>query len=328
MKLNAILAGALLALTQTVLAAPTPSKTSPLVKRASVSDVPDTGYATLNGGTTGGNGGTVTTVTSYAQFTDAATDDEPRIIIVDGTIRQNADQVRVGANKTILGKNYNAVLEGFGLLIKKPNVIVRNLTIRKVLADNGDAIGIQGTEAKNIWIDHCDLSSDMDHDKDYYDGLLDITHAAEYITLSNNFLHDHYKASLVGHSDNNEDEDTGHLLITYANNFWLNLNSRGPSFRFGTGHIFNNYYENVGDAINVRRNGQVLVESNVFSDVKKPLYSVDDEGGAVERDNDFGGGENTAPSGSLNSVPYQYSLLGSGNVKNAVVGTAGATLTF
>ena len=132
----------------------------------------------------------------------------------------------------------------------------------------------------------------------------------------------------MGHSDNNADEDTGNLLITYANNHWANLNSRGPSFRFGTGHMFNNYYENVNDGINVRRTGQVLVESNVFVDVKKPLYSVDDEGGAVERDNDFGGKENTAPGGSLESVPYEYSLLGSGAVREAVVGVAGATLRF
>ena len=26
----------------------------------------------------------------------------------------------------------------------------------------------------NVWIDHCDLSSNRDHDKDYYDGLIDV----------------------------------------------------------------------------------------------------------------------------------------------------------
>lgn len=78
----------------------------------------------------------------------------------------------------------------------------------------------------------------------------------------------------------------------------------------------------------MRRTGQVLVESNVFVGVGKPLYSVDDEGGAVERDNDFGGEENTAPEGTLDSVPYEYSLLGPEAVKGGVVGVAGATLTF
>lgn len=59
------------------------------------------------------------------------------------------------------------VLEGVSLSMEKPNVIIRNLSIRKVLAetDSGDAIHIQGGDATNIWVDHCDLSSDMDHDK-------------------------------------------------------------------------------------------------------------------------------------------------------------------
>ncbi len=56
-------------------------------------------------------------------------------------------------------------------------------------------------------------------------------------------FHDHWKASLCGHSDSNAAEDTGKLHITYANNHWKNCNSRGPLIRFGTGHIYNSYYE-------------------------------------------------------------------------------------
>jgi pectate lyase len=53
------------------------------------------------------------------------------------------------------------------------NVIIRNIAIAKVLAENGDAIGVQ--KSTNVWIDHVDVSSDQDHDKDYYDGLLDVS---------------------------------------------------------------------------------------------------------------------------------------------------------
>ncbi len=181
--------------------------------------------------------------------------------------------------------------------------------------------------SNNIWIDHVDVSSDMDHDKDYYDGLLDFKRGSDYITVSNSYIHDHWKASLVGHSNSNEDEDKGKLHITYANNYWQNLNSRGPSIRFGTGHLYNNYYENVSDGINTRIGAQVLVESNTWVDGKKALYSTD-EGYAVERDNDFGGAKNEALEGTLTSVDYEYDLLGPDAVKNAVVGTAGQTLTF
>lgn len=81
-------------------------------------------------------------------------------------------------------------LTGVGFYVKdQSNVILRNLKISKVLADNGDAIGIQ--KSSNVWVDHCDLSSDQSHDKDYYDGLLDVTHASEWVTISNTYLHDH-----------------------------------------------------------------------------------------------------------------------------------------
>ncbi|KAL3477047.1 pectin lyase fold/virulence factor [Aspergillus californicus] len=284
------------------------------------------GYASLNGGTTGGAGGSTTTVTTYDELAAAVEGDEAKIVIVSGTITQTADQIEVGSNTSILGEDANAVLDGFGLVLKEvENVIIRNLGVKNVLAENGDAIGAE--YSTNIWVDHCDVSSNRDHDKDYYDGLLDFKRASDFITVSNTYIHDHWKASLVGHSDSNGDEDTGKLHVTYANNYWANLNSRGPSFRFGTGHIYNNYYESVSDGINTRQGAQLLVESNVWVDSKKALYSTD-EGYAVENDNDFGDATHDALEGTLTSVDYEYELLGSGSVEAAVVGTAGQTLTF
>lgn len=144
--------------------------------------------------------------------------------------------------------------------------------------------------------------------------------------MSNTYIHDHWKASLIGHSDNNGAEDKGHLHVTQNNNYWKNIHSRTPSIRFGTGHIYNSYFE-VDDGINTRDGAQVLVESNVFVGSNKPLYSTD-AGYAVAKDNDFGSGANKASAGTLTSVPYSYSLLGSKNVKSAVVGSAGQTLKF
>lgn len=133
--------------------------------------------------------------------------------------------------------------------------------------------------------------------------------------------------------------------VTYAYNYWSNLNSRTPSFRFGTGHIYNNgalvhlryvpflilwttVFDNNNDGINTRDAAQLLVENNVWSaGTTKPLYSTD-SGYAVARGNDFGGGSNTAPTGTLTSVPYTYSLTAVTSVRSAVVGVAGATLSF
>jgi pectate lyase len=63
------------------------------------------------------------------------------------------------------------------------------MKISKVLASNGDGITVEAST--NVWIDHCELSSDLDHGKDYYDGLVDITHGSDWVTVSNSYLHDH-----------------------------------------------------------------------------------------------------------------------------------------
>lgn len=303
-----------------------------LDKRASITETCTLGYATQNGGTTGGKGGTTTTVSTLAQFTKAATASGSYVIYVKGAI-SGATQVKVESDKTIVGASGSS-LTGIGLYVKdQSNVILRNLAISKVKAANGDAIGIQAST--NVWVDHCDLSSDMSNGKDYYDGLLDITHASNYITVSNTFLHDHYKASLVGHSDSNEDEDTGYLKVTYANNYWYNVNSRAPSVRFGTVHIYNNYYLTLGSTgINSRMGAQVRVESTTFEDCSDAtaITSVDsDEDGYVTvSDVSLGGSTNDAPAGSFkaSSIPYSYTNYGSSSVKSKVYGTAGQTLSF
>lgn len=68
------------------------------------------------------------------------------------------------------------------------------MAIGQVDADNGDAVGID--ESLNVWIDHLDLSGDLSAGKDDLDGLLDITHAADWVTVSNVYFHDHVSVHL------------------------------------------------------------------------------------------------------------------------------------
>ncbi|KAG9085118.1 hypothetical protein FRC06_003722 [Ceratobasidium sp. 370] len=208
---------------------------NPIEKRAATSDKATVGYATLSGGTTGGGSASATTVTTLDALKTALSSGN-KVVLISGTITGN-EVVKVPANTSVIGKA-GATLTGVGLrVIDVSNVIIRNLKINKVLADAGDALGIQA--ANRVWVDSVELWSDRDHDKDYYDGLLDITHGCYAVTVTNSYLHDHWKASLVGHSDSNESEDLA-IQVTYAYNKWYNLNSRTPSFRFGHGHIFNN----------------------------------------------------------------------------------------
>lgn len=119
-----------------------------------------------------------------------------------------------------------------------------------------------------------DFYSDLEHDKDYYDGLLDVSHASDWVTISNTYFHDHWKADLIGHSDNNAAEDTGHLHVTETGNFWQNIGSRTPSIRYGVGHIYNSYFHSMNTGIDTRDGAQVLVQSTVFENVTEPIAAL------------------------------------------------------
>ncbi|TGJ80114.1 hypothetical protein E0Z10_g8658 [Xylaria hypoxylon] len=284
----------------------------------------------MGSSTTGGAGGTTTTVSTLAQFTAAVQASGPAVVLVSGSLT-GAVKVNVTSNKSIIGKAGSS-LTGIGLtILGQSNVIIRNLKSSKVLADYGDAVTVQ--KSTNIWIDSCDFSSDLDHDKDYYDGLVDIVHASEWVTVSNTFFHDHWKAGLVGHSSSNSAEDSGHLHVTFYGNWYDNINSRTPMYRFGTGHVFNSYFSNGGDTvINTRDDAQMLIESSVWENSPiKGIFTNDSNVGpgyAVVRDIDLGGSSNLAPVGTLTSVPYSYTLLGSAKTKASVQATAGQKLAF
>lgn len=96
--------------------------------------------------------------------------------------------------------------------------------------------------------------------------------------------------------------------------------THNPSF-------YNNYFGSVNLGINTRDGAQVLVENNVFVNTTHPLYSTNN-GYAVANGNDFGGAKNAAPTGSLTSVPYDYSLSSISSVNSGVPSGVGANLYF
>jgi pectate lyase len=325
-------------------------KTSPelagiVMRPASVGDQPPTGFATVAGGyvlhvvlqssqsnlscsTHGGKGGSTVTVSNFSQLQAAVGGNDPKIILVQGIISGGTNPIRVGSNKSIIGKDSKSGLSGLGLLVHtQKNVIIRNLRISQVHNKPGDAITIQ--QSQHVWVDHCDLSSDREHGKDYYDGLLDIVHGSDYVTVSYTHFHDHFKASLVGHSDKNKEQDSPHLRVTFYNNRWTNINSRTPSLRFGQAHIFNSYFAGMETGINARLGAKVLVQGNVFSNVSRPLYSVNKDGFASQQDNVFGAKAKAddLPSPATVNIPYKYTVAPSSQVEEATR-SAGNTLSF
>jgi pectate lyase len=92
------------------LAAPMPTminvKRAGLAKRAaSLEDVATTGYATLNGGTTGGKGGATVEVSSLSELTAAVKGDAASIVLITGPIKGSGENVKIGSNKSVIGKD-------------------------------------------------------------------------------------------------------------------------------------------------------------------------------------------------------------------------------
>lgn len=93
----------------------------------------------------------------------------------------------------MIGVGANAVITGSGLDVSSvSNVVIRNIVTRKIVGN--DAISVKSS--KNVWIDHCDFSSDLLSGFDYYDGLVDVTNGADYVTISYNYFHNHYKVGV------------------------------------------------------------------------------------------------------------------------------------
>ncbi|KAJ3055945.1 hypothetical protein HK097_008654 [Rhizophlyctis rosea] len=284
-----------------------------------------TGYATLNGGTTGGAGGSSVTVTSKDAFINAVKGTSPKIVYVSGIIDLGSGVTAdIGDNTSVIGVGSNSGFTNGGLRVKKAkNVIIRNLKISHV--PGGDCIGIESSS--NVWVDHNELSNDLDHDKDYYDGLLDVKAASDFVTISWNHFHDHWKGVLIGHSDS-ATSDKGHLTVTLHHNWFSNVNSRGPSLRFGSGHIYNNLYENIPTgAVHSRMGANTLVENNVFRNVVNSIRTTDDskEDGYVNARGSLKPTPGLHPTLSPDSVSSVINAVKSGAGVGKVSGGGGST---
>ncbi len=296
--------------------------TATLLATTSVPDDAPIGFATVGGAPTGGAGGETVTVTTGEELNTYASDKKPRIIHVSGTLHVSGMDTHVGPNKTIVGLGSDATLKGGGLyLYKSSNVIIRNLTIDGSTDDN---LGI--LYSSNVWIDHCTF-------KNAKDGNMDINRGSDNITVSwCRFLYDepqpHALASLIGSSDK-ETISAGKLRVTFHHNwFGHNVRERMPSVRWGTVHVFNNYYNSPGNnyCIRIRLHAQGRIENNVFENVRNPweVYITDPDSpvgrifaaGNLERNVTWGKtstkGANTVRvvpgSDEVFTPPYAYTL--------------------
>ena len=276
------------------------------------------GYATLTADSAeakyticGGAGGETITINTLSDLTENSaklSGNVPYIVNFTNSTRiTTADNksiiCSIGSNKTIYGSVAGAGLKNIEMRVSGNNVIIRNLILGEVIAydtlpeykgNGNDALSLNG--AQHVWVDHCELhshltprdnltgaevtnSSDSKFEKDFYDGLLDLKNGASWVTISNCYFHDHWKAFLCGSGDDYDDGDSN-MRLTVVGCYFKDINSRQPLFRWGKAHIYNNYFHSSTDnasvyqqsnCIDVRVGATVLAESNYFENVKNPI---------------------------------------------------------
>ncbi|ELS52288.1 putative secreted bifunctional pectate lyase/pectinesterase [Streptomyces viridochromogenes Tue57] len=262
-------------------ASPTTTTAAPWTDRAH-------GFASLAGGTTGGAGGKVVTVTDQAALARYAAAEEPYIIRVAGSIEVApfGSDIVVGSNKTIVGVGDTGEIV-HGELHLNPgtsNVIIRNLTIRDSYVEGdwdgktNDFDAIQMDTVDHVWIDHNRFTH-------MGDGLLDIRKDSQYITVSHNRFTHHNKALGIGWTSN------ALTQITVDHNWFKGTKQRNPSAdNCAYAHLYNNYFtDQVRDDDPVwtygswaRGRTKMVLENSYYDGVQHP-YQADATAELVER---------------------------------------------
>lgn len=308
------------------------------------------GWASQNGGVTGGGTATPTVVSTYDALKTAITSSSVKVVHISGTITIPSGgriSFQDQSAKTIYGLPGSKLVsndltkDGSGIIYVKrvSNVIFRNVTFVGPAAydtDGWDNMTIDNST--NVWVDHCDFQDGMD-------GNLDIKSAADYISVTwCKFSYnkapvaggpggsdDHRFSDLFGSSDG-ATGDRGKLRITMANCWWAQgCKERMPRVRFGKVHLVNNYFNSTvsNKCIMAGYEADLLVEGNVFENVKNPIDLMDNNFTAItQKDNIFTNTSgNTSGSGTSFTPPYTLTAAPASSVKALVTAGAGATLT-
>jgi pectate lyase len=308
------------------------------------------GWASENGGVTGGGTATATVVTNYTDLKTAITSASVKVVYVSGTITIPSGgriSFQNQSGKTIFGLPGSKLVstdltkDNSGIIYVKgcTNVVFRNLTFEGPGAydtDGWDNMTLDN--CSNVWVDHCEF-------QDGLDGNFDIKNMSDYISVTwCKFIYnkapipdgpggsdDHRFSDLFGSSDG-ATADRGHLRITMQHCWWAQgCVARMPRVRFGKVHVVNNLFNSTvaSQCVMAGFEADLLIERNVFENVKRPIDKMDNTYTAITAQNNIFTNTtgNTTGSGTAFTPPYTLTITPEGNVKSEVMAGAGATLT-
>ncbi|PXY38864.1 pectate lyase [Flavobacterium cheongpyeongense] len=316
-------------------------------KEGNCNEVP--GWASQNGGTTGGGSAAETPVTTYAELKSAIENSAVKVIRVSGTITIPAVSKGRLAFKDQTGKTLYGV-SGAKLVstdqTKSNSGIInitncKNIIIRNLIFEGPGAYDTDGWDnavldnCQNVWIDHCEF-------RDGVDGNLDFKNKSDFITVSYTKFqylkapkaggpggsNDHRFSNLIGSSDT-QTTDRGTLRITFARCWWGNgCKQRLPRVRFGKIDIINSYFNCAGNDVCVAAGfeANIRIERSVFENVNTPIDLSTTFTAVSSIDNIFTNTTgNIAGKNTAFTPPYTIAKLLALDVKADITGKAGAT---
>jgi pectate lyase len=287
------------------------------------------------GAVVGGGTAVPVEVTTFSALKSAVESSDTKVIHVmndmgNGYKGTSGDVLHFKSNKTIIGVKPGLTVKCSFQISSANNIIVRNLIIRgpgnSNSEQNWDAVCIQGSN--RIWFDHCTVMEGEDGNFDVVKGSDNVT--ASWCKFTYVTGGEHNLSNLVGSSDN-EPISHGKLNITYAYCWWDNVNSRCPRTRYGKIHVFNSYYNSIGDGAYSGFMSNLRVEACYFeSNVKKPIGLISSGGQAgVFAINCNKGSTKTDGYSTAFTPPYDYKVYAASEVKSLVTNAnsgAGPTL--
>ncbi len=304
------------------------------------------GWATQNGGVTGGGNASPSTASTYDQLKSLLTSSSAKVVYVSGVITIPAGgriTIQDQSGKTIFGLPGSKIVStdksasGSGIFYFKrcTNFIMRNITLEGPGAYDTDGYDNMCIDnCQNFWVDHCEFHDGMD-------GNFDIKNASDFISVTwstfsyekppipggSGGSNDHRYSNLIGSSDG-ATGDQGKLNVTFYYCWWgEGCRERMPRMRYGKLHMVNSLFSSSvsNQCIRAGYKADVLAEGNYFDNQKLPIDEYEKNYTAIKGVRNYGASDiikNTAF-----TPPYTIAVADAQSIVTPIKSCAGATLT-
>lgn len=240
----------------------------------------------------------VTTTDDYIIVEDTTVTDSAatRAVVAPGSLRECAykdtavwilfeksgtynlqSPLRIKNNKTIDGRGRDIRIAGMGIQTEaSSNLIFENLTFTEPSITALDSTSRRALSIHNgtnyVWVDHCTFEK-------YPLVQMDVKRNSKHVTISWNRFENAQTGVLFGLEPNLSVDSA--QTTTFHHNYFANMSSAGVLARFGSAHIYNNFFMDVDYAgIECTDSARCYIERNIFN-IETPvvIYRLFDETG-------------------------------------------------